>query len=307
MTPGAAGPRASLDDLWDFDDLPGSGERFRVALEHARAGGAGGSTAEVLTQIARVEGLQQRFADAIATLAAAEAALVPADERGRCRLCLERGRVANSSGAEGRGRADFMAAWELASTAGEEALAVDAAHMLGIVEPAADAAEWNRRATALALSSSDPRARRWVASLANNMGWAAHDAGRLDEALELFRLALDERLPQGNVPTIRIARWSVARCLRSLGRAEDALDDQRALLAEHEAEGTTDGYVCEEIAECLLALGREDEAWSFFARAHAELAVDIDLAGAQPERLERLRLLGAEGAAPQSRRAAWSW
>jgi hypothetical protein len=38
-------------------------------------------------------------------------------------------------------------------------------------------------------------------------------------------------------------------------------------LAELDALGETDGYVLEEIAECLLALGRGDEARPLFARA----------------------------------------
>ena len=54
----------------------------------------------------------------------------------------------------------------------------------------------------------------------------------------------------------RIARWCVARCLRSLDRTEEALAEQQALAAELEAIGETDAYVAEEIAECLSALGR---------------------------------------------------
>ena len=53
--------------------------------------------------------------------------------------------------------------------------------------------KWNERAMELACSSSDPDARRWVASLANNMAWSRHDAGDYEEALELFRIALAER------------------------------------------------------------------------------------------------------------------
>jgi hypothetical protein len=47
---------------------------------------------------------------------------------------------------------------------------------------------------------------------------------------------------------------SVARCLRSLGRCEETLAIQYALKAEHEAAGTTDAYVLEEIDEDLAAL-----------------------------------------------------
>ena len=51
-------------------------------------------------------------------------------------------------------------------------------------------------------------------------------------------------------------RWCVARCLRSLGRTEEALAEQRALAAELEAIGESDEFVTQEIAECLRALGR---------------------------------------------------
>ena len=128
--------------------------------------------------------------------------------------------------------------------------------MLGIVEPPAHAWEWNERAMELARSSPDPAARRWVASVANNMAWAKHDAGAYEEALELFSLALVEREQQGDPGRTRVARWSVARCMRSLGRTEDALAEQQSLAAELEALGETDEYVTQEIAECLRALGR---------------------------------------------------
>ena len=108
----------------------------------------------------------------------------------------------------------------------------------------------------VARGSSDPAAQRWLASLANNMGWARHDAGAYDEALALFTLALAERKRQDDPARIRIARWCVARCLRSLGRTEEALAEQRALAAELDAVGETDEHVTAEIGECLRELGR---------------------------------------------------
>ncbi len=91
---------------------------------------------------------------------------------------------------------------------------------------------------------------------------------------------------------MRIARWCVARCLRSLGRVEEALAEQQALAAELEAEGEVDGYVDEELAECLLVLGRGDDARAHFSRAYTELSGDAGLQANEPERLERLRALG---------------
>ena len=249
-------PLAELDRLWDFDDPEGSERRFAELVPRARDERDGAFLAECLTQLARARGLLQRFDEADATLVDAEAVLRPDDARGRARIDLERGRVANTAEREGRGRACFLAAWDVARAFGEDALAVDAAHMLGIVEPPDLAREWNERAMELARGSYDPAAQRWLASLANNMGWARHDAGAHGEALELFTLALAERQRQDDPRRTRIARWCVARCLRSLGRTEEALAEQRALAAELEAVGETDEHVTEEIGECLRELGR---------------------------------------------------
>jgi tetratricopeptide (TPR) repeat protein len=123
----------------------------------------------------------------------------------------------------------------------------------------------------LARTSQDPVARRWVGSLANNMGWARYDADDIDGAIALFEQSRDAFLADGRADRARVARWSVARCLRSRGDVAGALDAQEELLAELDALGETDGHVLEEIAECLLALGRADDARPFFARAHAAL------------------------------------
>ena len=249
-------PLVELDRLWDFDDPEGSERRFAELVPRARDEHDGAFLAECLTQLARARGLLGRFDEADSTLDEAEAVERPDDARSRARILLERGRVANTAEREGRGRACFLAAWDVARAAGEDALAVDAAHMLGIVEPPDLAREWNERAMELARGSSDPAAQRWLASLANNMGWARHDAGVYDEALALFTLALAERKRQDDPARTRIARWCVARCLRSLGRTEEALAEQRALAAELDAVGETDEHVTEEIGECLRELGR---------------------------------------------------
>ena len=285
-------PLERLDDLWDYGDPAESERRFAALLVRARDDASGRYVAETLTQVARAQGLQRRFEDAERTLDEAEAALRPGDHRSRSRVLLERGRVANTAGREGRGSDRFLAAWELARSAGEDALAVDAAHMLGIVEPPDIARQWNERAMELARSSSDADAQRWIGSLANNMAWALHDTGDSEAALELFRIALAERERQDDAVRTRIARWSVARCLRSLGRADEALAEQRSLAHELAAVDEIDGYVTEEIAECLLVLGRDDEARPFFARAYDELSGDDGLRAREPERLERLHALG---------------
>jgi Flp pilus assembly protein TadD len=84
----------------------------------------------------------------------------------------------------------------------------------------------------------------------------------------------------------------VAKAQRALGRFGEALAEQEGLLRECELAREPDGYVHEEVAECLLALGRETEAGLHFARAYALLAKDPRFPPGEKARLERIRELG---------------
>jgi tetratricopeptide (TPR) repeat protein len=292
----SAGDRPDFDLLWDYDHPESTESAFRALLPAAEASGDRDYHAQLLTQIARAEGLQMKFDAAAATLDRAEALLTPELQVARVRLLLERGRVFNSSKRREKSRPLFREAWELAREIGADGYAVDAAHMLGIVEPGDEALAWNRTAIEAAERSSDPRARKWLGSLHNNLGWTHHDRGEFETALGHFRKALRAREADGKPGPIRIARWCIARTLRSLERYGEALAEQRALLAENETAGTPDGFVEEEIGECLTALGRAGEAEPHFASAYSLLSKDPWLARDEPERLERLRRLGGVAA-----------
>ena len=147
--------------------------------------------------------------------------------------------------------------------------------------------DWTRRGLEIVGGSSDARTLRWAGSLHNNLGWSMHDAGRYDEALEQFNAALEIYRFSGTPEQSRIARWAVARCLRSLKRYEEAIAIQTDLSA-----GPSDGYVDEELGELLLATGRTAEAVPHFAAAAAKLGADEWLTEHEPERIARLRELG---------------
>jgi tetratricopeptide (TPR) repeat protein len=256
-----------IDSFWEYGDPAASEERFRAALGSAR----GDVRLELLTQIARTYSLRQRFDEAHELLDEVEPQLAGAAPRPRVRYLLERGRTFNSSGHKEKARALFVEAWEQAQAAQQEGLAVDAAHMVAITYTGTpDAISWNQRGLAIARASYDPKARALIAAMLNNSAWDLHEMGRFDEALPLFEEALAAWTARGKPEQIRVAKWSIGRCLRSLGRFEEALAIQRALEAEHMALGSADGYVFEEIAENLAALGRADEARPYFARAAAE-------------------------------------
>jgi tetratricopeptide (TPR) repeat protein len=272
-----------IDKLWNFADPAASERRFREAIVTAY----GMEWDELRTQLARALGLQGRFDEGHAELDAIESA----SGRVAVRVALERGRLFNSAGDTERAVAQFSRAADLARTSGEIGLEIDALHMLGIAAAESERLGWNERAIALAEGSEDPRATRWLGSLLNNTAWSYHDAGAFDRALELFERAQVWHQQFGTPETRQIAQWSVGRCLRSLGRFDEALSIQRSLAGEIGDEWP-DGFVLEEIAENLYEQGRADEAAPWFARAADVLASDPWLAETEPERLARLRELG---------------
>jgi tetratricopeptide (TPR) repeat protein len=171
---------------------------------------------------------------------------------------------------------------------------VDAIHMLAIIASSASALALNLQAIQLAESSGQEKARNWLGSLYNNMGWTYHDMGEYESALKIFEKAEAFRRSKGSANEIRVAVWCVARTLRSLNRVEEALSKQLALEAEFKSAGETDGYVFEEIGECLFALKREAESRPYFAKAYEVLSLDNWLVEQEPDRVGRLKELGKQ-------------
>jgi tetratricopeptide (TPR) repeat protein len=208
-----------LRPLWDFDDLDASERRFREQLdEEATETGR----AEVLTQLARVEGLRGDFAACARLLDEAEP-LAGSSPVANVRLELERGRMYRSSGDPEAAYPLFRSAFDRAVEAGRLYLAGDAAHMCAIaVDDRKLQEEWTQRG--LDLGERDPAAAYWAGPLLNNLGWAVYDAGDHIRALDLFERALEvrERDP-GNAAGIAWAQYAVGYTLRALGRADEAL------------------------------------------------------------------------------------
>jgi len=277
-----------IDSFWEYSDPAASEARFRSALDQAK----GDDRLELLTQIARTHSLRRDFTQAHRLLDEVEPQLATAGAAPRVRYLLERGRSFNSAGDKERAKPLFIEAWQIASASKLDGLAVDAAHMVPIVVGGAEGADWTRRGVELARRSTDAKARALLPALLNNHAWNLHDEGRHAEALPVFREAETAWLATGKQPQGRIARWSVARCLRSLGRYDEALAIQRVLEQEWAAAGQTDGYVLEELAELLDATGKTEEAKPYYRRAADELGNDAWLVKNEPRRLARLRERG---------------
>lgn len=244
---------------------------------------------EVQTQVVRSLGLQRRFDEATRHLEALKARLGTMPARVQARWHLERGRVLNSWSRPDQAVPFFQEAVTCAREGGDEYLLVDALHMLGISSEPKDRLAWHMAAIEASENSSSARAKLWMASLLNNTAWTLHDEGRFDLALELFQKALDERIRREQPRETGIARWAVARCLRSMGRHGEAI----AILGELDV---GDGYVHEELGENLLSIGESAKAALAFRQAFNLLSKDVWLVENEPKRLERLERLASAAA-----------
>ena len=221
MTPSQL--EATIYQAWDFAAPGASWETFQLRAESAESE----ATRQIWrTQVGRTHGLENDFAHAREVLAEVEAKLAqisPGLERHHlaARHAIEWGRVLNSEGHPASARPFFERALQEATAAGAEGLAIDALHMIAIVEGRlggpGQSREWNEKALVRARQSEDPDARRWQASLLNNLGWDHLDSGDAIGALALFEEALVERRQGGNAELIRIAEAAVAEARNLLG------------------------------------------------------------------------------------------
>jgi tetratricopeptide (TPR) repeat protein len=281
----------ALRPLWDFGDLDASEGRFAERLDEEQDDGL---RAELLTQLARVDGLRGDFDAGEERLREAEA-LAGESPRAGVRIDLERGRLRNSSGDPEAALPLFVRAAESAGEQGELFIAADAAHMAAIAAPTRDdRLAWTKRG--IALAESGDGGRYWVGPLLNNLGWDQYEAGEHDAALASFDQALEHRLGDpGNQEAIAFGRYGVAKAQQALGRHAEAAEQLGLAVAWTEQEGAPDGWYHEALAESAAALGREDEA-----RRNAELALEL-LPDADPsfagdaERVGRLRALAGAG------------
>ena len=278
-----------LRPLWDFDDLDATEQRFREQLgaEESEDGHA-----EVLTQLARIEGLRGEFerADVLADDAAARAQSATA----RARVDLERGRIRRSSGNREAARPLFESAFAGAVGGRQYFMAADAAHMVALAaSDRDDFLEWTSRG--IELADTRETASYWLGPLLNNLGWENYEHGEYTSALDAFERALHARERETeNRAAIEIARYAVGKTLRALGRADEAIPLLETAVAWAERTGNPDGWFHEELAEEYAAAGRHDEA-----RGQARLAIPL-LEGADPsfaddpERRRRLAALAEE-------------
>jgi tetratricopeptide (TPR) repeat protein len=271
-------------------------ERTRTSIEAILATSSllKGQRLEWETIRARTFSLQMNLEEAFAVLWRVEQRLDGSSMAARIRWRLERGRTHLSADDRPAAREDFHCAYQEAVAAEHEYLAVDALHMLGIAHDGKDALRWNELAIARIHASTDEAVKTWLGPLLNNTAWTYFDLGEYGRARDLFAMDVTNRLERGRAGEARTARYSLARTYRAMGDVATALLMQQTVATEIAAcNAAPDGYVEEEIGECLLELGRPDESRPHFQKAYEILAQDSWLRRHQPERIERLRVVSS--------------
>lgn len=276
-----------FDNLWDYNNPAETEKKFRELLPAAEIGKDKGYFIELLTQLARTYSLRKKFTEAHELLDKAMKIIRAEHIVPRIRYMLERGRTYNSAGEPEKARELFLAAYQQADKYSEDEYAIDAVHMLGIVDKGEESLKWNALAIKMAEGTKDEKAKGWLGALYNNTAWTYHDMGEFEKALTLFERNAAWHTEKNNSRELGIAKWCIAKTFRSLKRTEEALIMQTELaewLKENKLDD--DGYVYKEIGECWLDKGNKTEAIPWFKRAYDLLKNDLWLEVTEKERME---------------------
>ena len=278
----------NIDLLWDYSNPVATESKMLDILSMAETSGDIDYMVQLLTQVARAQGLQCKLEKAHQTLDRVQTILNPEHAVSSIRYLLERGRIYKLDEKSGTAKSYFQQAWSMACEMEQEFYAIDSAHMLANCEKGDTALMWNEQAIKRAETSEDRRAKEWFGILYKNRGWIHHRMGNFDKALEQFKRALEWVGGQDSRQAVRSAKWAVARTLRSLQRVTEAYEMQKELLSEYEDTGETNPYVLEELGECLLLIGHFNVARPFFAMAYEEFSKDERFRSKESLRLARL-------------------
>lgn len=287
-----------LDRLWNPADVVGSEAAYRALLPEGQnlTGGDRGYLIELHSLVGRCEALQEKLAEARSSLDAAEGllqekqAVYPVSVR--IRWLIEKGRLHILAKTPSQAKGFFSEAWDLSIKSAEDYFAVEIAQLLAATEPQKVQQEWILRGIKIAENSPLPKAKQWLGGLYTSLGWKLYDLKQFENSLGAFQTALRHHKVQGTPREAFVAQWSIGKVLRALGKTEEALSIQKALLAELGIGGERDGRLYEELAECLHSLKRTTEAQLYFELAYRELSADEWVKDNQPVKLKRMKDLG---------------
>ncbi len=252
-------------------------------------------TLELLTQLARVQALQEQYVESDKTLKIVETDLAHHDPKLRrqaeIRLLLEHGRLFALQMIPAKGLVFIKQAMDLALEAENSFFAIDAAVMLTLMNPLKRQNETLQWALTEAESTKDQDSKLWLPFLYIMYSWTLFDTRQLEKALEYFQKALEQpHLPHQKAQTQTI-KWSIARTKRALGHFDEALDILNDVRLEFEATGEANGFVYLEIAENLRQQQKEPDAKPYFEMAYNILSKNLWFTDNKETELARMKEL----------------
>jgi tetratricopeptide (TPR) repeat protein len=287
-----------LDQIWNLADVGKSEAAYRALLPEGKklVGRDRRYLIDLYSLIGRAEALQQKYAEARSSLDLAEALLEEQQAvypvSAKIRWLIEKGRLHILAKTPSQAKGYFSEAWTLSINSAEDYFAVEIAQLLATTEPQKSQQRWISRAIEIAENSPLPKTKRWLGGLYTSLGWKLYDLRQFDKSLDSFQKALRHHKAHGTSREAYVAQWSIGKVLRALGKTEEALSIQKALVAELGIGGERDGRLYEELAECLQTLKRATEAQLYFELAYRELSADEWVKDNQPVKLKRMKGLG---------------
>lgn len=285
-----------FDILWDEEHPELTERRLQDLLKQRPIEDDPHYHCQLLTQIARAQGLQRKFEAANKTLDHTLKVMRDMTSITFVRYLLERGRVYGAAEQQVRAKTFFREAWAMSNRVQADAYAIDAALQLASIQATRETQlEWCLRALQRARDTRDDSAKQSLSAVHERLGWVYHQLGEFESALDCFRQVVAVRQTQGNAKALSGAKWCVGRVLRSLDKCQDAYRIQQDLLAESQRmQRAVDGIIYEELGECLRCLGRPKEATAYYALAYATLVKDPNFCHKEPDRLNRIKTLAGE-------------
>ncbi|MEO1049908.1 MAG: hypothetical protein AAFX87_04765 [Bacteroidota bacterium] len=285
-------PLPEIDSLWDFEHPEKTEQVFRELLPVSEKSSDGAYHIRLLTQLARTQALQKKFGEAHQILDTAESLVEVKQETPMVCCLLERARVFNDTKVKSKAIELSKKAFQITKKIGDYGLALDAAHMLGYILEPDDAIEWNLMAIQMAKSIEDHKAQKWLGTLYSNIAHKYLEIRNYECALKFFKKGLDFRQRRHQIRGMLNAKCDIGKTYRLMGDVETGYEHQMALIEECKTLGVENGYVYEEIAECLMFMERASEAQAYFAKAYCVLSRDCQFPPTEQERLMRMKQLG---------------
>ena len=268
---------------------------------------------QIASQVALVQAMQQKFDDAYATLDRADALLSNNYVLAEIRIHFERARVMYQEDLFLHGKVirfdeiyeKFHKSYTLSLSGNHDYEVINAAHMIAIIVPnQAQKIFWNNVALNLTLQTKDPKAGGWLGPLYNNLGQNFFDAGQYEKSLEIYQKALEFFKQDKDVSRLRVAQWTIGRCLRMLGRIDEALVIQqdtikacnlalskKSLDMPESLFYLTRGFMYEELVFLSQIKNNHDDVVMYARLALEDLGKDMMFVKTSSERIKKLESL----------------